>query len=117
MARTDLDKAAPAAGDDRHLHEECGVFGVYSNVTSDVASLAYYALYALQHRGQESAGIVVNDDGLFRSWRDVGLVSDVFPKERLRSLGLGNIARRPCALRYHRFGQQAQRPAHFGQSL
>ena len=67
-------------------------FGVYSNVTADVASLAYYALYALQHRGQESAGIVVNDDGLFRSWRDVGLVSDVFPKERLRSLGLGNIA-------------------------
>ena len=92
MACTDLDKAAPAAGDDRHLHEECGVFGVCSNVTSDVASLAYYALYALQHRGQESAGIVVNDDGLFRSWRDVGLVSDVFPKERLRSLGLGNIA-------------------------
>ena len=92
MACTDLDKAAPAAGDDRHLHEECGVFGIYSNVTTDVASLAYYALYALQHRGQESAGIVVNDDGLFRSWRDVGLVSDVFPKERLRSLGLGNIA-------------------------
>ena len=92
MACTDLDKAAPATGDDRHLHEECGVFGVCSNVTADVASLAYYALYALQHRGQESAGIVVNDDGLFRSWRDVGLVSDVFPKERLRSLGLGNIA-------------------------
>ena len=92
MACTDLDKAAPAPGDDRHLHEECGVFGVCSNVTADVASLAYYALYALQHRGQESAGIVVNDDGLFRSWRDVGLVSDVFPKERLRSLGLGNIA-------------------------
>ena len=92
MACTDLDKAAPAAGDDRHLHEECGVFGIYSNVTADVASLAYYALYALQHRGQESAGIVVNDDGLFRSWRDVGLVSDVFPKERLRSLGHGNIA-------------------------
>ena len=91
MACTDLDKAAPATGDDRHLHEECGVFGVCSNVTTDVASLAYYALYALQHRGQESAGIVVNDDGLFRSWRDVGLVSDVFLKERLRSLGLGNI--------------------------
>lgn len=40
MACTDLDKAAPAAGDDRHLHEECGVFGVCSNVTADVASLA-----------------------------------------------------------------------------
>ncbi len=39
---------------------------------------AYYALYALQHRGQESAGIVVNDDGLFTSYRDVGLVNEVF---------------------------------------
>ena len=76
----------------RHIHEECGVFGVFSKATADVASLAYYALYALQHRGQESAGIVVNDDGLFTSWRDVGLVSEVFPQERLRSLGTGNIA-------------------------
>ena len=72
--------------------EECGVFGMYDFDGHDVASTIYYGLYSLQHRGQESAGIVVNDDGLFRSWRDVGLVSDVFPKERLRSLGLGNIA-------------------------
>ena len=92
MACTDLDKAAPAAGDDRHLHEECGVFGVCSNVTADVASLAYYALYALQHRGQESAGIVVNDDGVFTSYRDVGLVSEVFSQGRLKELGGGNIA-------------------------
>lgn len=76
----------------RHLHEECGVFGVYSKQPADVASLAYYALYALQHRGQESAGIVVNDDGLFSTYRDVGLVSEVFPRERLDSLGKGNIA-------------------------
>jgi len=68
------------------------VFGVYTGKTADVASLAYYALYALQHRGQESAGIVVNDDGLFRAYRDVGLVSEVFPPERLRSLEPGNIA-------------------------
>ena len=74
------------------LHEECGVFGVFSPAAGDVAGLAYYGLYALQHRGQESAGIVVNDDGLFTSWRDVGLVSEVFPKERLKSLGTGNIA-------------------------
>ena len=77
---------------ERHLHEECGVFGVYSQTSQDVASLAYYALYALQHRGQESAGIVVNDDGLFSSYRDVGLVSEVFPPERLAALGHGNIA-------------------------
>ena len=77
---------------ERHIHEECGVFGVYSKTTTDVASYAYYALYALQHRGQESAGIVVNDDGVFSSWRDVGLVSEVFPPERLAALGTGNIA-------------------------
>ena len=82
----------PAGIAERHIHEECGVFGVFSKATTDVASYAYYALYALQHRGQESAGIVVNDDGLFTSWRDVGLVSEVFPRERLKSLGTGNIA-------------------------
>ena len=47
------------------LHEECGVFGVISPERADVADMAYYGLYALQHRGQESCGIVINDDGLF----------------------------------------------------
>ncbi len=47
------------------LHEECGVFGVYSPQTADVAAMTYAALYALQHRGQESCGIVVNDRGMF----------------------------------------------------
>ena len=41
------------------MHEECGVFGVYSNETRDVAHTVYYGLYALQHRGQESGGIAV----------------------------------------------------------
>ena len=77
---------------ERHIHEECGVFGVFARETTDVASLAYYALYALQHRGQESAGIAVNDDGVFTAYRDVGLVSEVFPKERLQALGTGSIA-------------------------
>ena len=77
---------------DRHLHEECGVFGVRLPERGDVASLAYYALYSLQHRGQESAGIAVNDDGVIRAYRDVGLVGDVFPPERLASLGRGSIA-------------------------
>nr|WP_326185187.1 amidophosphoribosyltransferase [uncultured Oscillibacter sp.] len=85
-------ETASAGLPERHIHEECGVFGVYSQTASDVASLAYYALYALQHRGQESAGIVVNDDGVFSSYRDVGLVSEVFPAERLAALGAGNIA-------------------------
>lgn len=75
-----------------HLHEECGVFGIFSPTTTDVASLTYYGLYALQHRGQEGCGIAVNDDGLFNHYKDVGLVSDVFTPERLRALGEGNMA-------------------------
>ena len=56
------------------IHEECGVFGVYSPVVKNVAGLVYYGLYALQHRGQESCGMVVCDDGIFYSHKDVGLV-------------------------------------------
>ena len=77
---------------DGHLHEECGVFGVYSLETADLAGLVYYGLFSLQHRGQESAGMVINDDGVFSAYRDVGLVNDVFTPERLQSLGSGNIA-------------------------
>ena len=54
--------------------------------------MAYYGLYALQHRGQESAGIVVNDDGVFTAYKDTGLVSEVFSERRLSELGRGNIA-------------------------
>ena len=74
------------------LREECGVFGIIKNEKSDVAHDAYYGLFALQHRGQESAGIVVNDDGLFKSYKDVGLVNDVFDRESISSLGEGNMA-------------------------
>ena len=55
------------------IHEECGVFGVFSPKAVDAGRLAYYGLYALQHRGQESCGIVVNDDGVFASHKDLGL--------------------------------------------
>ncbi len=74
------------------LHEECGVFGIFAPKVQDVASTAYYALFALQHRGQESAGIVVNNDGVFRSYKDSGLVNDVFNARRLEKLGEGNMA-------------------------
>lgn len=74
------------------LHEECGVFGVYSPNRANAAATAYYGLFALQHRGQESCGIVVNDDGLFNSYKDVGLVNDVFSPEVLGSLGQGKMA-------------------------
>ncbi len=74
------------------IKEECGVFGIYSKETMDVASQTYFALYALQHRGQESCGIVVNDKGIFSYHKDLGLVPDVFNEGNLRKLGMGNIA-------------------------
>ena len=77
---------------DRHIHEECGVFGIYASQPGDLASLTYFGLHALQHRGQEGAGIAINCDGVFRACRDLGLVSEVFGRERLQTLGPGNIA-------------------------
>ena len=74
------------------LHEECGLFGVYCPQSREVAKDAYYALFALQHRGQESCGIVVNEAGLMRSRRDLGLVNDVFNHQTLAGLGQGQIA-------------------------
>ena len=65
--------------------DECGVFGVYAP-ESDVARLAYFALYALQHRGQESAGIAACDGGHIMTVRDLGLVSQVFDEQKLRAL-------------------------------
>ena len=74
------------------LHEECGIFGIFSPSSAPVAEMAYYGLYALQHRGQEGCGIVVNDDGVFVSHKDVGLVCDVFPKEVLASFPEATMA-------------------------
>ncbi len=60
------------------VHEECGVFGIYSVDGHDVARTVYYGLYALQHRGQESAGMAVNDEGTIVYHKDMGLVPEVF---------------------------------------
>ena len=59
------------------LHEECGVFGIWSPEEADLASLAYNGLFALQHRGQESAGIVVYQGGVLHVYRQPGLVSEL----------------------------------------
>ena len=75
-----------------NLHEECGVFGIFSPKEYRIANDVYYGLYALQHRGQESCGIVVNDDGLFFSHKDIGHVSTVFDSEQLEKLPGGRIA-------------------------
>lgn len=74
------------------VHEECGVFGAVSTKKENVAEIVYYGLYALQHRGQESSGIVVNDDGVFFSHKDLGLVSEVFSKAALSCLPEGTMA-------------------------
>ncbi len=75
------------------IHEECGVFGIYDrDGMSDVAGNTYYGLFSLQHRGQESCGIAVNDRGVITSYKDVGLVRDVFTRSRLQELGRGKMA-------------------------
>lgn len=76
-----------------NIHEECGIFGIYSKSDSiDVAREAYMALYALQHRGQESCGIAVNDRGIILSQKDIGLVPDVFNEMVLNHLSGGQMA-------------------------
>jgi amidophosphoribosyltransferase len=70
--------------------DECGVFGIYAP-ESDVARLTYFGLYALQHRGQESAGIATAENGHLMAVRDLGLVSQVFDEQKLRAL-TGNAA-------------------------
>ena len=70
---------------DRELHEECGVFGIYG--VPNAASLTYYGLHALQHRGQEGAGIVsVDESGTFRRIKGGGLVTEVFDEAKLATL-------------------------------
>ena len=72
------------------LHEECGVFGIYDKTgATDMVSAVYSALYALQHRGQESCGIALNVDGVLSGYRDLGLVSEVFTKRVLEELPHG----------------------------
>ena len=68
------------------------VFGIFGTQTANVASSVYYGLYALQHRGQASSGIVVNDDGVFHAYKDSGLVNEIFTPDVLQSLGQGQMA-------------------------
>ena len=78
---------------DDKLHEECGVFGIYDGSAShEAASLTYLALYALQHRGQQSAGIAVSDGNDIRIEKGNGLVADVFTKPQLESMDKGAVA-------------------------
>lgn len=73
------------------IHEECGVFGIYSPNGGNVAMSTYYALYALQHRGQASCGIAVNDKGVIDVYKGMGLVPDAIKNETLSKME-GQIA-------------------------
>ncbi len=73
-------------------HEECGVFGVYSQESRNVAHTVYYGLYALQHRGQESCGIAVSYANKISYYKGMGLVADVFADGMLEKLPEGDIA-------------------------
>ena len=75
---------------DDSLHEECGVIGIY-RTEKNAARMAYYGLFALQHRGQECAGIAVNNGGNIEIQKGMGLVVDVFDEKSLDELQ-GNIA-------------------------
>lgn len=66
------------------IHHECGLFGIFNH--EDAARLAYFGLYAQQHRGQESAGIVTLDHGVMHDYKGMGLVPDVFSEEILDNL-------------------------------
>ena len=84
------DSIFPGEQPDR-LEEECGVFGVYAP-GEDVARLTCYGLQALQHRGQESAGIAVGDGSTVIEAKDLGLVTQVFDEATLAGLGEGVVA-------------------------
>lgn len=85
---------------DDFIHDECGVFGVYGH--EEAAKLIYLGLYALQHRGQEGAGIVCSDEEMLTAHRGVGLVADVFKPHKLSRVrgdfGIGHV-------RYSTFGK------------
>lgn len=74
------------------IHEECGVFGIFEPTPKNVGEITYLGLFALQHRGQESCGIAVCDDGVIRHHKGIGLVGEVFNKDNLKELGIGNMA-------------------------
>lgn len=87
--KTEIENMVPA----KSIQEECGVFGVYKNDENiDVVGKVYNGLYALQHRGQEGAGIAVNDNGIFKCVKNPGMVAEALTEKELKTLGNGQIA-------------------------
>lgn len=74
------------------VHDECGIYAVYSSVNTDLARTLYYGLYALQHRGQESCGIAVTHGNHISYYKNLGLVSEVFNEDIISGLPEGDMA-------------------------
>lgn len=74
------------------LQEECGVFGIYSNRDIEVARYTYYGLYALQHRGQESAGITVSNGIEINTHKNLGLLTEAFREADIKKLNNGHMS-------------------------
>ena len=110
MARGDGKLSHDLLPGEKGPQDACGVFGVWAP-GEEVAKLTYYGLYALQHRGQESAGIAASDGKRIIVYKDMGLVSQVFDETTLNTL-TGHIAVGHC--RYSTTGGStwAERPAH-----
>ncbi|HOP47751.1 MAG TPA: amidophosphoribosyltransferase [Desulfobacteraceae bacterium] len=93
MNRNDKQITNPGNLLSRRPREECGIFAVYGH--EDAAKLTYFGLYALQHRGQESAGIVISNEKIVSEHKDMGLVPDVFDEDTLNRLkghiGIGHV--------------------------
>ena len=90
MARGDGQLTHDLLPNEKGPQDACGVFGVWAP-GEEVAKLTYYGLYALQHRGQESAGIAVSEGGRLTVLRDMGLVAQAFDEEKLQALP-GDVA-------------------------
>ncbi len=74
------------------FHDECGVFGFYNNDDFDIAAITHDALYGLQHRGQISAGMTVNDGGSFTTVKELGMISEVFTPQVMKKIPNGRAS-------------------------
>ena len=100
---SDMSAEATALELDDKFHDECGLFGIWNH--AEAANVVYLGLYALQHRGQESAGIASTDGDHFQVEKAMGWVADVFSRDRLKRLPvrvLGHLDDRPLAPRVTR---------------
>ena len=110
MARGDGRLTHELLPDEKGPQDACGVFGVWAP-GEEVAKLTYFGLYALQHRGQESAGIATSDGRQILVYKDMGLVSQVFNEASLESLGGTHLAIGHTPLLHDRRLGVGERPA------